>query len=62
MPRKVSGGPGNDILYGGYDADTFYFASHEGTDTIKDFYTPLDKIAIASGTNGITPPHKQLAI
>lgn len=55
------GGAGNDLLYGGYDADTFYFALNQGTDTIGDFYTPLDKIAIATGTNGITAPAQVVA-
>lgn len=57
----LSGGAGNDLLYGGYDADTFYFALNQGIDTIEDFYTPLDKIAIASGTNGITTPEEAVA-
>ncbi len=58
---SLSGGSGNDLLYGGYGADTFYFASNQGVDTIEDFYTPLDKIAIVAGTNGITTPEQALS-
>lgn len=40
------GGVGDDVLYGGDGADVFYFKVNDGTDTIKDFTSGLDKIAL----------------
>ena len=43
----LNGGTGSDILFGGLGRDTFVFAHPElGTDTIKDFRSHVDKIAI----------------
>lgn len=58
------GGKGNDSLYGSKGADTFSYgasngqggSSNDGVDTIYGFSPSEDKIAIVSGTNGITTP------
>lgn len=58
---KLYGGKGKDLLYGGTGADTFYFDSNSDADTINDFNKSEDKIAIVSGTNGITTPAQAVA-
>jgi uncharacterized delta-60 repeat protein len=45
----LRGGTGNDILAGGNGDDLFVLASGEGTDTIRDFNSSVDKIGLAVG-------------
>jgi uncharacterized protein len=43
------GGLGNDTLSGGTGADTFHFGRFEGSDTITDFDTALDRLILDDG-------------
>jgi len=47
---------GDDVYYGGFNADTFYFTSFAGQDTIADFdaLNDLEKIVFQPGTSPIT--------
>nr|VFJ90089.1 MAG: Serine protease, subtilase family [Candidatus Kentron sp. LFY] len=51
--NRIGGGAGNDTLTGGNGADIFRFVSTaEGTDTITDFTSGLDKIEVVSPNFG----------
>jgi predicted extracellular nuclease len=45
----LDGGNGNDTLSGGAGADTFVFGKGGGNDTILDFDTAFDQLALADG-------------
>ena len=44
------GNKGDDILYGGADADGFYFQDGDGDDVVKDFDLAADKLYFISNT------------
>ena len=48
------GGLGADTLSGGLDNDLFHWASGDGTDTITDFSTTLDQVALTDIFNNTT--------
>ncbi|MBL0371029.1 hypothetical protein JJB09_03220 [Rhizobium sp. KVB221] len=43
----VSGKKGNDILFGGFDSDTFHFSTGDGRDVIADFTDGSDRIDVS---------------
>lgn len=43
------GGLGNDSLSGGTGSDTFHFGRYEGSDTITDFDTAVDRLILDDG-------------
>jgi len=50
----LNGGTGNDVLYGGADADTFYFGLGSGQDTISDFSAAQnDHISLHAYAGGV---------
>jgi Ca2+-binding RTX toxin-like protein len=55
------GGAGNDALAGGLGANTFVFGAGSGIDQVLDFEPGVDKIAIATGTAGVTSAQGALA-
>lgn len=44
----LTGGAGNDLLYGGGGLDTFVFGAANGQDQLIDFVTADDKIQLAA--------------
>jgi VCBS repeat-containing protein len=52
----LAGGNGNDRLEGGAGADIFQFGKGGGTDTVTDFQTGVDRLALESGI-GVAGSH-----
>jgi serralysin len=48
----IIGAAGNDTLTGNLGADTFVFAKGSGTDTITDFFKPVDQLSLAASLWG----------
>lgn len=60
---QLTGGRGDDLLRGGLGADTFYFASADGHDTIADFRAGQgDRIDLATIDPSSDPGDQQLTL
>jgi len=50
---QLTGGDGNDTLTGGSGADTMVLSSKVGTDTVTDFVSGTDKLALSQSVFGL---------
>jgi Ca2+-binding RTX toxin-like protein len=61
LTNRLTGGFGNDTLFGGLSEDTYYFNTGDGTDVIHDSSTPNGRNRVVFGP-GISPAQLSLGI